>query len=95
MLYALLGALFQPFLAHAECKRAAVDLPVTISGTRALIDAKINRQDVRLLVDSGAFFSIISAATAEEFKLKMGPAPPGRRVKRTRGCHAATLGRDG
>ncbi len=81
MLYALLGALFQPFLAHAECKRAAVDLPVTISGTRALIDAKINRQDVRLLVDSGAFFSIISAATAEEFKLKMGPAPPGLELR--------------
>jgi tetratricopeptide (TPR) repeat protein/predicted aspartyl protease len=54
-----------------------VDLPVTISGTRALIDAKINHQDVRLLVDSGAFFSIISDATAAEFKLKMGPAPYG------------------
>jgi len=50
---------------------------VTISGTRALIDTKINHQDVRLVVDSGAFFSLISAATAEELKLKLGPAPFG------------------
>jgi tetratricopeptide (TPR) repeat protein/predicted aspartyl protease len=75
------GALFLPFLSHAECKRAAVDLPVTISGTRALIDAKINHQDVRLIVDSGAFFSMISAAMAEQLKLKMGPAPYGLSVR--------------
>jgi tetratricopeptide (TPR) repeat protein/predicted aspartyl protease len=76
-LCALPAALLLPFLSHAECKRAAVDLPVSISGTRALIDAKINRQDVRLLVDSGAFFSIISAAMADQLKLKIGPAPYG------------------
>ena len=64
-------------MSHAECKRAALDLAVTISGTRALIDTKINHQDVRLVVDSGAFFSLISAATAEELKLKLGPAPFG------------------
>jgi tetratricopeptide (TPR) repeat protein/predicted aspartyl protease len=64
-------------VSHAECKRAALDLAVTISGTRALIDTKINHQDVRLVVDSGAFFSLISAATAEELKLKLGPAPFG------------------
>jgi tetratricopeptide (TPR) repeat protein/predicted aspartyl protease len=76
-LCALSGALFLPLLSKAECKRAAVDLPVTISGTRALIDAKINHQDVRLLVDSGAFFSIVSAGMAEQLKLKLGPAPYG------------------
>jgi tetratricopeptide (TPR) repeat protein/predicted aspartyl protease len=74
---ALSGTLFLPLLSHAECKRAALDLPATISGTRALIDAKVNHQDVRLIVDSGAFFSMISATKAEELKLKMGPAPYG------------------
>jgi tetratricopeptide (TPR) repeat protein/predicted aspartyl protease len=78
---ALPAALFLPFRSHAECKRAAVDLPVTISGTRALIDAKINHQDVRLIVDSGAFFSMITAAKADELKLKMGPAPYGLSVR--------------
>ena len=71
------GALLLPLLSHAECKRVAVDLPVTIAGTRALIDTKINHQDVRLLVDSGAFFSMISAAMAQELKLKVRPAPYG------------------
>jgi len=78
---ALSGALLLPLLSHAECKRAALDLPVTISGTRAQIDAKINHQDVRLIVDSGAFFSLISAAKAEELKLKLGPAPYGFSLK--------------
>lgn len=50
---------------------------MTISGTRPLIDAKINHQDVRFVVDSGAFFSMISDAKAAELKLKMGPAPFG------------------
>jgi hypothetical protein len=72
---ALPGALFLPFQSQAECKRSAVDLPVTISGTRALIDTKINYQDVRLMVDSGAFFSMISDPMAAELKLKARPAP--------------------
>lgn len=77
---ALTGALFLPFLSHAECKRAVVDLPVTISGTRALIDTKINHQDIHLLVDSGAFFSMISTAMAQELKLRVGPAPYGLQI---------------
>lgn len=54
---------------------------MTISGTRALIDAKINHRDVRLLVDSGAFFSMISTAKADELGLKRGPAPYGLEIK--------------
>jgi tetratricopeptide (TPR) repeat protein len=78
---ALPGALFFPFPSHAACKRVAADLPVTISGTRALIDAKINRQDVRLVVDTGAFFSMISAAMSQELKLRVGPAPYGLTIR--------------
>ena len=58
-----------------------MDLPVTISGTRPLIDAKINGQDVHLLVDSGASFSLMSAAMAKQLNLKLGPAPPGLSVR--------------
>jgi tetratricopeptide (TPR) repeat protein/predicted aspartyl protease len=87
-----LCALFLPFLSQAECKRAAVDLPVTISGTRALIDAKINHQDVRLMVDSGAFFSMISAAMAEELKLKIGPAPYGFSLRGIGGTTQPSVG---
>jgi tetratricopeptide (TPR) repeat protein len=73
----LLSAMLLPFTSSAACKRSALDLPVTISGTRPLIDAKINGQDVRLLVDSGASFSVISAAMAKQLNLRLGPAPPG------------------
>jgi tetratricopeptide (TPR) repeat protein/predicted aspartyl protease len=91
-LCALPGALFLAFLSQAECKRAAVDLPVTISGTRALIDVKINHQDVRLMVDSGAFFSMMSAAMAEELKLKIGPAPYGLSLRGIGGATQPSVG---
>jgi tetratricopeptide (TPR) repeat protein/predicted aspartyl protease len=77
----LLCATLLPFSASAECKRAAVDLPVTMSGTRPLIDAKINGQDVRLLLDSGASFSVMSAPVAKQLNMKLGPAPPGLSVR--------------
>ncbi|HEV7358581.1 MAG TPA: aspartyl protease family protein [Steroidobacteraceae bacterium] len=54
---------------------------MTISGTRPLIDAKINGQDVQLLVDSGASFSMISAAMAKQLNLRLGPAPPGFSIR--------------
>jgi tetratricopeptide (TPR) repeat protein/predicted aspartyl protease len=66
-----------PFTSYAACKRSAIDLPVTIQGTRPVIDAKFNGQDVKLLVDSGAVFSLISSAAVEQYKLATGPAPFG------------------
>jgi tetratricopeptide (TPR) repeat protein/predicted aspartyl protease len=66
-----------PCLSHAECKRAALELPVTISGTRPIIGAKVNGKEARFLVDSGAFFSMISDAAAAEYQLKIGSAPFG------------------
>jgi tetratricopeptide (TPR) repeat protein/predicted aspartyl protease len=76
-----LSALLIPLLSHADCKRAAFELPVTISGTHPVISAKINNQDARLVVDSGAAFSMISSAAADEFKLKIGPAPYGLYIR--------------
>jgi tetratricopeptide (TPR) repeat protein/predicted aspartyl protease len=73
--FTILAALVSP--SFAACKREAIDLPVTISGTRALVPAKFNGQDVHLIVDSGAWYSMISAATAAQFKLKLKPAPFG------------------
>ena len=65
---------------------------MTISGTRALIDTKINHQDVRLMVDSGAFFSMVSAAMADELKLKLGPAPYGFSLKGIGGSTVPSIG---
>ena len=77
---ASLSALLLPLLSQAECKRAAFELPVTISGTHPVVVTKINNQEARLIVDSGAFFSMISSAAAEEFRLKIGPAPFGLQI---------------
>jgi tetratricopeptide (TPR) repeat protein/predicted aspartyl protease len=53
------------------------EFPVTMSNLRPIMDAKINGKDVRFLVDSGAFFSVISPASATELGLETSFAPPG------------------
>ena len=57
-----------------------VDLPITMSGLRPTITAKINGVDAKFALDSGAFFSMISSATAAQFNLRRTPAPYGFKV---------------
>jgi tetratricopeptide (TPR) repeat protein/predicted aspartyl protease len=80
MALALVSIWFLPISSYATCKREAVDLPVTISGTRPVIAAKINGADVHFILDSGAFFSMITSPAAEELNLKTRMAPLGLRV---------------
>lgn len=56
------------------------EFPITMVGLRPLMTAKINDQDVRLTVDSGAFYSMLSAASAAQLKLATYPAPFGLSV---------------
>jgi predicted aspartyl protease len=70
--FALLTATFLPFSSFATCTRAAADLPITIQNTRPFVGAKFNGQDVKLLVDSGSYFSLISSAAAEQYRLQTG-----------------------
>ncbi len=48
-----------------------------MTNLRPLMTAKINDADVQFLVDSGAFYSMISAASAAQFNLATYPAPFG------------------
>ena len=57
------------------------EMPVTMAGTRPLIQAKINGADATFLADSGAFFSIISTAGALQYGLELHAAPYGFRVR--------------
>lgn len=67
-----------PTRVFAACKIGRLaELPVTMTGLRPLVSAKINGADALFLADSGAFFSMITPAAAAEFKLKLGPAPYG------------------
>jgi predicted aspartyl protease/tetratricopeptide (TPR) repeat protein len=57
------------------------ELPVAMAGYRPLITAKINDKEARFVLDSGAFFSMMSTATAAEFNLKLRNAPFGFRLQ--------------
>jgi tetratricopeptide (TPR) repeat protein/predicted aspartyl protease len=53
------------------------EFPITMSSLQPLMSAKINDTDVQLLVDSGAFYSMLSGAAAAELNLPVHPAPYG------------------
>jgi len=67
--------------AEKKCQIAkVVDLPITMNSLRPTIDVKINNRDAKFVLDSGAFYSMISSATAAEYNLKTTPGPLGLRV---------------
>lgn len=70
------GLLAQVAAAGAGCKVGMIaELPVTLNGMRPMITAKINGEDARFIVDSGAFFSLITGPGAARYKLQIQPAP--------------------
>jgi tetratricopeptide (TPR) repeat protein/predicted aspartyl protease len=77
--WAFLGA--PSAVAAAKCKISkVVDLPITMNSLRPTIDVKINNRDAKFVLDSGAFYSMISSATAAEYNLKTYPGPFGLKV---------------
>ena len=67
-----------------------VEVPVTMDGLRPHVQAKINGHDVVLMVDSGAFFSVLEDDAAAKFGMKSSPAPFGLEVRGIGGAsHAA------
>jgi tetratricopeptide (TPR) repeat protein/predicted aspartyl protease len=81
-----------PLLASAKCQLTKViELPITMSGMRPTFTAKINGADARFALDSGAFYSIISSATAAQFQLRLRPGPYGLRVKGVGGSTDTSL----
>ena len=65
-----------PTRVFATCKVGILaELPVTMTGLRPLVSAKINGSDALFIADRGAFYSLITPAAAAQFKLKLGPAP--------------------
>jgi tetratricopeptide (TPR) repeat protein/predicted aspartyl protease len=51
------------------------DIPVTMSGLRPMVHTRINGQDALLVVDSGAFFSMLTPAAVQQFQLPYRPFP--------------------
>ncbi|HEX4737194.1 MAG TPA: retroviral-like aspartic protease family protein [Allosphingosinicella sp.] len=67
--------------AQAECKlEMRFNLPVTMSRLRPLVEAKINGVPGQFIVDSGAFYSMLSPGMAGAAKVQLNPAPPWFRI---------------
>jgi len=49
-------------------------LPVTIAASRATVPGMINGKPANLVIDSGAFYSLMSRSSADEFGLSVRPA---------------------
>ena len=78
--------------AASKCKVSKVlELPITMDSLRPTIPVKINNRDAQFVLDSGAFFSLISSATAAQYKLPLSPAPPGFRVMGIGGSTEASI----
>ncbi len=67
--------------AMADCKFAkVVEVPVTLENFRAVVATKMNGQDTRLFIDTGAFFSAVSDDAAKQLGLKPSTAPFGLQI---------------
>jgi tetratricopeptide (TPR) repeat protein len=65
----------------ASCRLALLaQLPVTMSGMCPMVTASFNGSETQLIADSGAFYSMISAPIAAQFKLRLSAAPYDLRV---------------
>ena len=77
----VLGVLTLAGHAQAACKLVQIAvLPVTMVDMKPTVTAKINGEDATFTADSGAFFSMLSPASAAQLKLQTYPAPFGLRV---------------
>jgi len=79
LVFAILSLSIASACAFADaCKLGEIaEFPIRMEGLRPLMTANINDVDVQFVIDSGAFFSMISTASAAQLKLKTSPAPVG------------------
>jgi tetratricopeptide (TPR) repeat protein/predicted aspartyl protease len=86
------AALLLPSAANAECHLAKyLELPVTMRGERPIVSAQIDGKDAQFILDSGAFFSTLSPASAQTYGLRSNPLPAGFVLKGINGTASASL----
>lgn len=62
--------------AWANCTVGRIaELPATMDDMQAMTDAKVNGKNVRFIIDSGAFWSVISPGSARELGLSVEALP--------------------
>ena len=77
--------------AAADCKLTPIELPATIIGMRAVATLGINGTQVPLIVDSGAFFSSLTHAVAQQLNLPLEVLPEGMSISGVTGSMEADL----
>jgi tetratricopeptide (TPR) repeat protein/predicted aspartyl protease len=78
----------------AACKITKTpDVPITMLGLQPMVTAQLNGLDAQFVLDSGAFYSLMSSAAAAQFKLPLQPAPFGFRIKGVGGLAEVKLTR--
>lgn len=85
---AALGLLL-PKIGWAACKVSMLEMPVTMVGRQPIATVGINGTQVKMLVDSGAFFSFLTDAAAEQLQLPVSRLPRGMAVEGLTGKVAA------
>nr|WP_295661739.1 aspartyl protease family protein [Polymorphobacter sp.] len=80
------GSLPGSVSAAESCKLAKyLEMTVLLTAGRPIVTTKIAGKDARFIVDSGAFYSTMSRASAAEFGLHLVPAPIWFRVRGVNG----------
>jgi predicted aspartyl protease/tetratricopeptide (TPR) repeat protein len=73
-------ALHLPTASHARCQLKTLEIPVKMVDHRAIATVTIDGTPVPLIVDSGAFYSFLTEAAAQQLQLATRPVPFGLRV---------------
>ncbi|MEG3174629.1 aspartyl protease family protein [Sphingomonas sp. RB3P16] len=70
------AALIAPMPAMAACQVAKMlDIPVTMNGRQPMVSGRFGDKEARFILDSGAFYSTLSRASAAEFGQRVETAP--------------------
>ena len=64
----------------ADCQMQPLNIPVKIIDSRPVATLTLNGVEVRMLVDSGAFYSFLTPSTADELKLPRRMLPFGHHI---------------
>jgi predicted aspartyl protease/Flp pilus assembly protein TadD len=77
----LLGLSVIPDRSWAACQINALEMPVMMVDSRAVATLGIKGSKVPMIVDSGAFYSFLTHAAAQQLQLEVGALPMGLRIE--------------
>lgn len=77
--------------ALAACSLGVSQLPLTMQGLRPLLTTKVNGSETRFMVDSGAFYSLITPAAVARLNLRTEPLPERITISGANGAANASL----